>query len=107
MSLAPELRALADDLEVRLRMTCASCPTQFDVHFTDGRYGYFRYRGGRWSFSLYPVQAAFWDGPPVVAVGGDFREERGDLDGSLEDAEVAELLAGAIPETLRMWEEMP
>lgn len=84
---------LADGREVLLTLTCAACPTQYDVLLADGRELYFRYRFRHWRLHL--------DGPAGVSVGAELAD-RDPLDGYLDDSEVREILTGAIPELLQL-----
>lgn len=84
----------------RVVRTCSACPTQYDVHLTDGRYAYFRYRHGRLSFELFPddSQEAFY-GEPLAYVLEDLSEE--DPDGGVMDHEEAiRWMARLLPELL-------
>jgi hypothetical protein len=88
---------LTDGREVLLTLTCAACPTQYDVMLTDGRQLYFRYRFAHWRLHL--------DGPAGPSVGAHL--DRGHYDGWLDDDEVRDILAGAIPELLTLLDMDP
>lgn len=77
--------------------TCDSCPTQYDLFFSGGGYGYFRYRHGRWSLELFESPEAFWGGQSLAAVGDTIGDR---YDGFLEHSEVMGLLEHALPELL-------
>lgn len=88
---------LGDGREVLLTLTCAACPTQYDVLLTDGRQLYFRYRFAHWQLHL--------DGPAGPSVGA--RLDRDYYDGWLDDDEVRAILTNAIPDLLQLLDGPP
>jgi hypothetical protein len=68
-------------LVVEDEQTCYACPTQWEGRLTDGRYFYFRYRGGWASLAL---------GDSAGEVAGRCDHEMqigGYFDGSMDDGE--------------------
>lgn len=78
---------------MKIRMTCIACPTQWEGALDDGRFVYFRYRSGLLTIDVAQDAASCAYGMGDTTVWwGNFREERGRLDGCMDDEEVKVIL---------------
>jgi hypothetical protein len=83
-----------DGRPMRVEMTCAACPTQYDIFLADGRYVYFRYRSQHWSLELFRDRESF-SGDPLAAEFGTYGDHP--LDGSMSHSEFMGLLEVYLP----------
>lgn len=84
---------------MKIRKTCAAVPTQWEGTLDDGRYVYFRYRFGQLTIDVAESAAACMYGTGGTTVwSADFRDERGHLDGEMDDEEAAAILREALGE---------
>lgn len=89
-----------DGQPMRVEMTCAACPTQYDIFLADGRYVYFRYRHQKWSLELFPEYdggSLFRD--PLASQTGVYGDHP--LDGMMDHSEVMGLLEVYLPALLQ------
>lgn len=84
-----------------IKQTCIACPTQWEGHLIDGRYVYLRYRFGRVTIDVAnSEEECTYGSGTTVAYSADYRDERGKLDGVMEDEEVRELLEKVFEEVV-------
>jgi hypothetical protein len=88
-----------DGQPMRVEMTCAACPTQYDIFLADGRYVYFRYRHQHWSLELFPDKDAFVLSLPLASQVGQYGDHP--LDGMMDHSEVMGLLEVYLPALLQ------
>lgn len=83
---------------MKIRQTCAACPTQWEGTLDDGRFVYFRYRHGRLTIDIAKDADSCMYGTGDTTVWfEDFTDERGN-DGFMDDDEVKAIIEGALNE---------